>query len=470
MSGFPIRMSAIALALLSTMPADAQDTGPDVPPINDRSAWLPSTVPTSDDVLRIPVPAEYNAPKGSFVLVGARLFDGTGSAARPATIVVQGKRITAILKPGEQAWPADAVVYDVAGKTVMPGLIDLHTHLTYVDKFDASFTAATTSGGDSVLRGIRRMQIFLQSGVTSVRDVASNGDAPFLLKRWQSDGRIIGPRVFAAGQIITAKGGHGSSREASPANPMGAGREASGPDGWREAVRIQFSQGADLIKLASEYSQAEIDAAVDEAHALGLPVTVDAETRYIDMAIKAGVDSIEHPLPRTDAAIALMARRKIASVPTLVPYQIIQRGRGGYFGSTSRRFELNETTIQDMLTKMKKAGIKLGVGTDLITNWIDYMPHAYIEELKNFSKIGFSNSEALVAATRTNAEILRMADRLGTIEQGKLADIIVIDGNPDKDLEALSRITMAFVNGRLVLRDGEVQIPRHVPKPLPPKN
>jgi imidazolonepropionase-like amidohydrolase len=460
-----LSISAVALALSS--PGVAQDGGADASPINDRSAWLPASVSTSDDVLRVPVPADYNTPKGSFVLIGGRLFDGTGAAARPATIVVQGKRITAVLKPGEQAWPAEALVYDIAGKTVLPGLIDLHTHLTYVERYDSSVGGAMSSGADSALRGAWRMGIYLQSGITSVRDVASNGDSPFMLKKWQATGRIVGPRVFAAGQLITAKGGHGFGDDSAPGNPLGSTREALGPDGWREAVRIQFNQGADLIKLASEYSQAEIDAAVAEAHSLGLPVTVDAETQYIDMAVKAGVDSIEHPLPRSDAAIALMAKRGIASVPTLVPYRIIQRSSGGYFGSTSRRFELNETTIVEMLRKMKKAGIKLGVGTDLITNWIDYMPQAYIEELKGFVKVGYTNSEALVAATKTNSEILRMSDRLGTIEVGKLADIIVVDGNPDQDLDALAKVKTVFVNGRLMLQDGRPYMPAHVPAPLP---
>ena len=443
----------LAATALAAMPAAAQDGGPDAPPIHDRGQWLPRSVPTSDDVLRIPVPADHNAPKGSFVLVGGRLFDGTGAAARPATIVVRGKTIVAVLKPGERDWPADAVVHDVTGKTVMPGLIDLHTHLTYVDGFDAGYGEAVASGADSAMRGIRRMGIFLQSGITSVRDVASHGDVPFVLKRWQAEGRVPGPRVFAAGQLITATGGHGAALNKAAPSAMDAVREASGPDSWREAVRIQFKQGADLIKLASEYSQAEIDAAVAEAHSLGLPVTVDSETQYIDMAVKAGVDSIEHPLPRSDAAIALMARRGIASVPTLIPYRIIQRSSGGYFGSTSRRFELNETTIVEMLRKMRKAGIKMGVGTDLITNWIDYMPTAYIEELKGFVKVGYSNSEALVAATRTNAEILRMADRLGTIEPGKLADVVVLDKDittVPEDQIMQTNVDMTFVGGKLV--------------------
>jgi imidazolonepropionase-like amidohydrolase len=469
-----LRRLMCVVPLIATTVA-AQDGGPQARPIYNRDQWLPHSVPTSDDGLRIPVPADFNAPKGSFVLVGGRLFDGTGAPARPATIVVQGKSITAILNPGERNWPADAVVYDVTGKTVMPGLIDLHTHLTYVDAADMTiYTNGNTSGAESVMRGLRRMAIHLQAGVTSVRDVASHGDSPFILKRLQASGEIQGPRIFTAGQLITGTGGHGALHAVTAAypevpngNPNSMVRVASGPDQWREAVRIQFAKGADLIKLASEYSQDEVNAAVDEAHSLGLPVTVDAETQYIDMAIKAGVDSVEHPLPRSDKAIALMAKRGIASVPTLVTYRIIQRNSGGYFGSTSRRFELNEDTIVEMARKLRRAGVKMGIGLDLIVNGPDYMPGAYIDELESFTQVGFTRTEALVAATRTSAEILHMADRLGTIETGKLADIIVIEGNPDEDFSALRKVRTAFVNGRLMLQEGRLYKPAHEEVPLP---
>lgn len=453
----------------------AQDGGPQARPLYNRDRWLPKSVPTSDDVLRIPVPADFNVPKGSFVLVGGRLFDGTGAAARPATIVVQGKTISALLKPGERNWPADAVVYDISGKTVMPGLIDLHTHLTFLDVEDMSvYSPGNTSGAESVMRGLRRMAIHLQAGVTSVRDVASHGDAPFVLKRLQASGEIQGPRIFTAGQLITQPGGHGALHavtanypEVPNGNPNSMVRIASGPEQWREAVRIQFTKGADLIKLASEYTQEEITAAVDEAHSLGLPVTVDSETQYIDMAIKAGVDSIEHPLPRSDEAIALMAKRGIASVPTLVTYRIIQRKQGGYFGSTSRRFELNEESIVAMAKKLRQAKVKMGIGLDLITDAPNYMPGAYIDELESFSQVGFTKVEALVAATKTSAEILHMGDRLGTIEVGKLADMIVVDGNPDEDFTALRKVRTAFVNGRLELQDGRIYKPAHEEVPLP---
>lgn len=464
-------------ASLAATSAVARDEGPQAQPIYNRDQWLPKTVPTSDDVLRIPVPADYNAPKGSFVLVGGRLFDGTGAPARPATIVVQGKTITAVLSPGERSWPQDAVVYDIGGKTVMPGLIDLHSHLTFLESADAMniYSKSNSSGAESALRGLKRMAVYLESGVTSVRDVGSHGDSPFVLKRLQAAGEIQGPRIFAAGQLITGIGGHGDVHAFTPAypevpngNPNAMVRIANGPDQWREAVRIQFQKGADLIKLASEFTQAEIDAAVDEAHSLGLPVTVDAETKYIGMAVKAGVDSVEHPLPRSDETIALMAKHHIASVPTLVAYRVIMRDSGGYFGSTSRRFELNEKTIEDMARQLRRAGVKMGIGLDVVAGaGTNYLPGSYIDELESFTRIGFTKSEALIAATRTGAEIIHMADRLGTIEPGKLADIIVVDGNPDEDLRALRRVKTAFVNGRLELQDGRIYRPAHEEVPLP---
>ena len=470
-------IGAAALAQGKGAPSKiASDGGPDAQPLATRDRWLPQSVPTTDTVLRIPVPPGWNEPKGSFVLVGGRLFDATGAAARPATVVVTGKTITAVLKPGDSNWPKDAVVYDVTGKTVMPGLIDLHSHLTFLNPEDSVvYARGLTSGAESVMRGLKRMTTFIESGITTVRDVGSHGDAPFVLKRLQSAGEIQGPRIFAAGQLITGTGGHADIHAFTPGypevengNPNAMVRIANGPDQWREAVRIQYQKGADLIKLASEYSQTEVDAAVDEAHSLGLPVTVDAETKYIAMAVKAGVDSVEHPLPRSDETIALMVQRHIASVPTLVAYRVIMREAGGYFGSTSRRFELNEATIEDMARKLHHAGVKMGIGLDVVAGAsTGYLPGSYIDELDSFTQIGFTKSEALIAATRTGAEIIRIADRLGTIEPGKLADIIVVEGNPDEDFSALRHVKTAFVNGRLELQDGRVYRPPHEEVPMP---
>jgi imidazolonepropionase-like amidohydrolase len=162
-----------------------------------------------------------------------------------------------------------------------------------------------------------------------------------------------------------------------------------------------------------------------------------------------------------------MARLGIASVPTLVPYRYIMRKSGGYFGSTSRRFTLNEDSVFDMLRKLKAAGVKLGVGTDMVVDWNKYQPFAYIDELKSFTMVGYSNSEALVAATRTSAEILKMADRLGTLEPGKLADITILNGDPTENLDNLAKVDRVLVNGRVVVEDGRIYVPKREPVPPP---
>ncbi|MHC9085576.1 amidohydrolase family protein [Luteimonas sp. RIT-PG2_3] len=433
-----------------------------------RDGWIQPAMEVSDDPRRVPVAPGPKGPEGSIVLRGGRVFDSTGQPARDATVVIERNRIVAILPPGSSAWPEGARVIDVSGRTVMPGLIDLHTHLTYAEPSTPRIEA--DEEGAAALRGVERLRYYAASGITSVRDVASAGTVPFRLKRWVADNRIVGPRVFAAGQLITATGGHGAEkplhtncRHAS----LGAIREASGPDDWREAVREQFKRGADLIKLASHYSRDEVRAAVDEAHTLGLKVTVDAETFYIQWAVEAGADTIEHPLPRSDGTIRLMARNGTASVPTLVPYIYIFDLSGGYFDSTSRRFSFSKQENLQMLRRLKHAGVELGVGTDLVSDWFRYLPQAYITELEQFVAVGFSVPQALEAATRTNARILGMADKLGTLEVGKLADVIVLDGQPDRDLKDLAKVELVIRDGHVIVEHGSIHMPAHVPTPEP---
>lgn len=436
-----------------------------------RSAWIDRAVTTtSDDPRAIPVPAGFNEPDGSIVIRNARLFDGTGAPARPAALLVTGSHIVRIsATEAELAAPPGAIVIDVGGKTVMPGLIDLHTHLTYVESFGLPAATSDESQAGAALRGQERLRYFVESGITSVRDVASHGVAPFLLKQWVASGRIPGPRVFAAGSLITAVGGHGTEGEAirtAPSYPDGAVYEASGADGFRNAVRLQFKRGADLIKLGSHFDREEVQAAIDEAHALGLRVTVDSETIYTQMAVEAGVDCVEHPLPRTDETIRQMARKGVNAVITLVPYQYINSG-GGYFFSTSRRFTATNDVHLAMAKKLDAAGVRIGIGTDLVVGWYKFLPEPYLQELRNYQMLGKTAAEALVAATRTNAEILGMADRLGTLEPGKLADLIVIDGRPDVDIEDLGKVEQVVVNGRVVVRDGRVYLPRHTAEKAP---
>ena len=427
---------------------------------SDRRKFLDPSTPVSDDPRRIPVKPEPQGPDRVLVLRGGRIFDGTGAATHQGTLVIERNKISKSLPASSTDWPKNAEVVDATGKTILPGLIDLHTHLTY--PLTEGDVLHEPSDADATLRAVEKLRYFLESGITSVRDVGSQGDVTFRLKEWVRDNRLAGPRVFPAGQFITGEGGH--STENTPdewIKWMGATRIANGPDDWRLAVREQFHKGADVIKLGSHFSADEVRAAVQEAHELGLKVTVDSETFYIQRAVEAGADTIEHPLPRTDETIQLMAKKGVAADPTLIPYQIIFEEWGGYFGSTSRRFTFSNEANLEMLKKLKRAGIKCGVGTDLILHWYRYMPGPYIRELKNFVAAGWSIPEALVAATKTNSEILDMDDRLGTLEPGKLADVLVVDGKPDENLDDLAKVDLVIRNGFTVVQAGKVTMPRH---------
>jgi imidazolonepropionase-like amidohydrolase len=436
----------------------------------DRRRFMDPGTHTTDDPRHVPMPPGDRGPEGVTVLRGGRVFDGTGAPARGATVVLDGNVIRSVLAPAETSWPSEARVLDVAGMTVLPGLIDMHTHLDYTEPEVPIEQAVNPT--HATLRGVERLRYFIESGITSVRDTGSKYDVPFRLKEFVAENRIPGPRIFAAGQLITATGGHGAEGLTPRSQLYGAIREASGPDDWREAVRENFKNGADFIKIASHFSEAEIRAAIEEAHALGLRVTVDAETFYIGWAVEAGVDSVEHPLPRTDEVIQMMADKRVRSVPTLIPYSYIFDLSGGYFGSTSRRFSFSNDANLDVLRRMRKAGIKMGVGTDLVMNWFRYLPTAYIHELEFFVESGYSKPEALIAATRDGAEILGMEDKLGTLEPGKLADVLVVKGNPDEDLRALANVELVFRGGYLVVEGGRVYVPRHVPlaEPTPGGN
>jgi len=427
----------------------------------DRKKYLDPKTQVSDDPRRIVVKPGPRGPEGTLVLRNGRIFDGTGTSAHAGTVVIERNKIAKILPANSTDWPKDAQVIDVSGKTILPGLIDLHTHLTY--PLNEEDFGVAMNDADATLRGVEKLRYFIESGITSVRDVGSKGDVPFRLKVWVAENRIPGPRVFPAGAFITGEGGH--STENTPDEViglMGATRLASGPDDWRQAVREQFHKGADVIKLGSHFSPEEVKAAVTEAHELGLKVTVDAETFYIQRAVEAGADTIEHPLPRSEETIQLMAKKGVAADPTLIPYQIIFEEWGGYFGSTSRRFTFSKDANLEMLKRLHRAGVKCGIGTDLILHWYRYMPGPYIRELKNFVEAGWSVPEALVAATKTNAEILDMDDRLGTLQPGKLADVLVVDGKPDENLDDLAKVNIVIRDGFRVVEGGRLAVARHV--------
>jgi imidazolonepropionase-like amidohydrolase len=184
------------------------------------------------------------------------------------------------------------------------------------------------------------------------------------------------------------------------------------------------------------------------------------------MAIEAGVDSIEHPLPRTDADIKLMAKKGVASIPTLQVYQKLFDTIKVYAGSSSRRFSMDSQHNYDVLKKLVAAGVTIGVGTDSINSDFPQAPNIYIADLKFIQKAGYSPTKVLIAATRTNSQIMDMADKIGTLEAGKLADVIVVNGKPDQNLDDLANVETVIRNGNIVVKDGRLFVPRHTPVPL----
>lgn len=454
--------SLLLLSLASSTPVLAQVYGQTTPA--DRRVFIRSQASTTDDPRHIPNDPKPRGPAGVLVLRGGRIFDSVKKAAYPGTIVMERNHISKILPPDSTDWPAEAKVLDIAGKTALPGLIDMHVHLTYPDA--STIVDEVTSEGAGTLRGLANAQNMLRHGITTVRDMNGVLRSPYILSEWMADDRAPGPRIFTAGHIITGTGGHAADRPISGIHSTAYAREADGPIEWRKAVRETFKEGANVIKIASLFSPDEVHAAVEEAHALGLRVTCDCETFYIKWAVEAGVDMIEHPLPRTDETIKLMAEHHTDSDPTLQVYQNLVDGRGGYFNTPSRRFTLGSQQDFDIFKKMKAAGIRLGVGTDTIGDNNGTYPNVYIAELKWFVKGGFTIPEALIAATRTNAEMLDIGDKLGTLQPGKLADILVVEGSPDTNIDDLRKVDKVIRDGYIMVDGGAMQTPNWAVKPL----
>lgn len=411
--------------------------------------WLRPGQTVSDDPRRLPWPEPDLSEAAVQVIEGATLIDGSGGPpVRDAVVVIRGNRIEQVGRRGDVEVPADATSIDGSGRYLLPGLIDLHTHVTYPEQV-VSFYTDTDSA--ATIRAIEKVRMYVDHGITSLRDVASRNDVPFRLKEAIRAGIIVGPRIFPSGKLITGTGGHGAESDALIVTGMVI--EADGPDAFAKAVREQIKAGADYIKLASHYTREEVAAAIEAAHQLGIRVTADTTTHFLKWAVQAGIDCVEHPLPRDDETIELMAKKGTYAVPTVVAYKrYIFDQRGGYHNSLSRRFYFDHEANVEMVRRLKKAGVKIGVGTDLFLGYREHFekPTAYVDELRYFIEAGFTPMEAIVAATRTGAEILNMSDKLGTLESGKLADLIMLEGNPLDDIGALEEPVFVMVDGKII--------------------
>lgn len=430
-----------------------------------RAASAPAAPPlrTTDDPRRVPLPPRDSAGDAVVVIANGTLIDGKGGPPiKRATVVLRGNQIVSAGAATTEGIPANARVIDAAGLYVLPGLIDLHLHFT--GQRGSDFSKYRDSDAAAAIRGTLLAEQLVTAGITSVREPGTQSDISVRIRDAVQRGMIKGPRIFWSGRIIVSRGGHGDeitatatdrpkSYETSPRY-----RVATGPWDWRLAVREQAKMHADWLKVTAPYTREEIGAAVDEAHMLGLPIAAHSFGKYTLWAVEAGVDTIEHPLDLADGVIAAMGRQKTAWVPTLVTYhKVLTEGypsagipRGGFFFTMSARFPMTHERHLENVRTAHRQGVAIGVGTDVPFDNERNYPGAYFEELSFLRDAGLSNEEALAAATRVGAEILKMGDRLGTIEPGKLADLIVVDGSPLEDIQNLRNVRYVIQDGRVM--------------------
>ena len=434
-----------------------------LPPADAAASEQPELT-TTDDTRRVPVPPHDYAREPLVALRGGTLITGTGDQpVRGALVVFQGDRILYAGSSDAFELPRPAArTVDTTGLYIVPGLIDLHVHFTSRRDDDAG--RYRDSDAAAAIRGTLLLGQLIDAGITTVRDTGTRNDVALKLKEAVERHFYDGPRILWSGQRIVSRGGHGdeivSVGSGRPKSMAVGDRErlATGPWDWRLAVREQIRRHADWIKLTAPYTREELVAAVDEAHMHGIPVAVDSFGKYSRWAAEAGVDSIEHPLDLDADIVAVMARNEVGFVPTLTTfYNLVTEGypslgipAGGFYYTMARRFPLDHGQHLAIVKAAHDAGVHVGVGTDIPLQAASRYPESYYTELGLLRDAGLSDEEVLIAATRVGAEILRMSDKLGTLEKGKLADVLVVGANPLNDIDALRDVRLVIADGRIV--------------------
>ncbi len=396
---------------------------------------------------------------------GGRLFDGTGAPLREADIVVEEGLIREV-GPGLDG---DAEI-DVAGRAVLPGLFDCHVHVTvsHVDMWRHVQTPFSLRFYEAA----RNLNATLRAGITSIRD-ASGADLG--IKTAVQSGAIPGPRMQISIRMLSQTGGHGDGGMPNgdcfhlmPIYPGAPSGIVDGPDEMRRRVRELVREGADVIKVATSggvlsprdnprhahFRAAELDVLVEEATAAGRFVMAHAQaTDGIKNAIRAGIRSIEHGIYLDDEAIQLMLDRDTYMVPTLVaPEGILEAADKGVHFAPAVLEKAKEVidVHRESFRRAVSAGVRIAMGTDS-----GVTPHGRnLRELALMHQGGMAPEKVLVAASRTAAELLGVDDKLGTVEPGKRADLVIVDGDPF-DFDTLpQRIQSVYLDGRPVVNSG----------------
>ncbi len=401
--------------------------------------------------------AAAQAPTRTLIRTGHILDVKTGSEPAAQTIIVTGDRITAIAPTASTPKQSGDIEIDLTKYTVMPGLIDVHTHLTMANNFDPYWELSMTPAKEAII-GVENAKVTLEAGFTTVRNVGANDYTDVALRDEINAGRVPGPHMQVSGPALGITGGHMDENLLPYEYHVHGQAVADGIPAVQHQVRENIKYGADLIKIgatggvlskgddpqASQYTLEEMQAIVADAHRLGRKVAAHAHgAQGILWASEAGVDSIEHGSYINDECIAMMKKKGTYFVPTAYLIDWMQQ-YGNLPPIYQQKMKDVSAVEKQNAIKAIKAGVKIALGTDAAV-----YPHGLnAHEVDVYvNQFGMSPLAAIQTGTINAADLMSWTDKVGTIEPGKWADIIAIDGDPLKDVKILQHVNFVMKSG-----------------------
>ncbi len=411
--------------------------------------------------------ARAQAPAGTRTILRPwRALDvRTGELRSNQAVVIEGEKIVQIGSASEVKAAAVDTTIDLPEATLLPGLIDMHTHLT-MDLNSLGYSGLGISTAREALHGARNARRTLEAGFTTVRNVGANDYSDIALRDAINDGDVIGPRIVASGPALSIAGGHCDSNLLPPAFHFQAGGVADGIEAVQHKVREVIKYGADVIKVcatggvlskgddpnASQFTHEEMKAIVADAHRLGRRVAAHAHgAEGVRWASEAGVDSVEHGHLMDDAAIATLKKNGTYLVPTLFLTEYMQQNmeHSEVPEFSKQKMRMVAAAAQQNVKKAFDAGVKVAFGTDAAV-----YPHGWnAGEFHVYVKLGMTPLAAIQTATINAADLLGWKDRVGTLEPGKWADIVAVDGDPTKDVTILEHVKFVMKGGVVYKND-----------------